>query len=572
MIGFDGVAKDSRSASWHLPVLQGLLPIDRARIAPDVVAGITLAAVGIPQAMGYAKIIGVPLILGLYTLLLPVLAFALFGSSRHLVVSADSATAAMVAAALITTATPAGSPKYIALTSLVALISAGMLLLARVFRLGFLADFLSRTVLVGFLTGVGLQVAAGQLHGVLGLEKGGSGLFGTLYFVFQHVQDIQASSLLISVTVLGLIVGFGRFVPRFPAALLAVVGMIVASACFHWGDLGVAVVGHVPGGLPRLGLPDVTWGDIPGVLEVAFSCFVVILAQSAATSRACATRYHDRFNENADLVGLCLANVAAGCSGTFVVNGSPTQTATVDEAGGRSQLAHLTAAAAIVLVLLSLTGPLSLLPEAVLASIVFFIGFKLMKFGAFAEIYRKSRDEFWIALITAATVVAVGVRQGILLALVLSLLEHVRRGYRPSTGVLLRDSMGHVETAPAAPGRMIQPGLVIYWFGGELYYANASFFAEEARRLASGAPSPVRWLAVSAGAISDLDYSAAAAIRELLQDLAKQGTRFAMARVSEGLREDLDRHGLTELIGAQNLFATVHECLDACRLQGDGEV
>ena len=449
-----------------LPILQGLLPWDRSGLGRDLLAGVTLAMVGLPQSMGYAKIIGVPVVLGLYTLLLPVVAFALFGSSRHLVVASDSATAAMVAATLITAATPAGSPQYIALTGLVALVAAGMLLLARLFRLGFLADFLSRTVLIGFLTGVGIQVAVGHLHGMVGLPKGGHGPFAKAHFLLDHAREIRVDSLLLSSGMVALIMILGHFAPRFPGALLAVVGAIAASAYLHLGERGLPLLGAVQAGLPHLGLPAVGWQDVAGVLEVAFSCSVVILAQSAATSRAYAVRYRETLSTNGDLLGLSMANLAAGLSGTFVVNGSPTQTATVDSAGGRSQVAHLVAAATVAVVLLLLTGPLGLLPEAALASIVFCIGLKLVKVGPLVEIFRKSPGEFWVALITAVTVVGVGVREGILLALVLSLLQHVKRGYRPPTAVILRDEHRHWRMEAAGPGKELLPGLVMYWFGG----------------------------------------------------------------------------------------------------------
>src|SRR6516165_9764681 len=199
-----------------LPFLQGLLPFDKARLGPDIMAGITLAALGIPEVMGYTKIIGTPVITGLYTLFLPVLVFALFGSSRHLVVSADSATAAMVAAGLASLSFTANTPRYIALTSLIGLMAAGILLLARILRLGFLADFLSRTVLVGFLSGVGVQVAIGQLHEMLGIEKGGHGFFRQLLFTFQHVSDTHLPSLFIALAALVIIVGFDTAAPRFP--------------------------------------------------------------------------------------------------------------------------------------------------------------------------------------------------------------------------------------------------------------------------------------------------------------------------------------------------------------------
>jgi sulfate permease, SulP family len=315
---------------------------------PDIVAGITLAALGIPEVMGYTKIIGTPVITGLYTLFLPVVVFAIFGSSRHLVVSADSATAAMVAAALTSLSFMANTPRYIELTSLIAIVVAAILFFARVLRLGFLADFLSRSVLVGFLSGVGVQVAVGELHDMLGIEKGGHGFLRQLLYTLEHLRDTHLPSLFIALATLAIIVFFELVAPRFPGALLAVIGMTAASAYLHWADRGVQVVGAVPSGLPHLGLPHVAHSDIIMVLPISLSCFIVILAQSAATSRAYALKYRDQFNQNVDLIGLSLANAAAGCSSTFVVNGSPTKTAMVDTADGRSQWSHLTTATVVL--------------------------------------------------------------------------------------------------------------------------------------------------------------------------------------------------------------------------------
>ncbi len=551
---------------WRVPLLQGLLPFDKSRLTPDILAGLTLAALGIPEVMGYAKIIGTPVITGLYTMLLPMLVFALFGSSRHLVVSADSATAAMVAAALTAMSMTAYTPEYVALTSLVALVAGGMLLLARVLRLGFLADFLSRTVLVGFLSGVGIQVAFGQLPGMLGLEKSGHGFIGQLSFTFQHLAETQLPYLFISLAVLAVIAAFEMFAPRFPGALLAVVGMILASAYFHWADRGIQLVGEVPGGLPRFGWPEITWSHVQMVLPISFSCFIVILAQSAATSRAYALRDRDAFNQNVDLVGLSFANVAAGCSGTFVVNGSPTKTAMVDTAGGRSQVSHLATAGMVLLVLLFFTKPLGLLPNAVLAAIVFVIGVKLFDHRGLAEIGRKKPREFGLAVATAATVVLVGVEPGILFALVVSLLQFVRRSYQPHTAVILHDAHDHWRMEPAVPGRMIEPGLVVYWFGAELFYANAGHFATEARRLALESPSPVRWLAIDASAISAVDFSAGKALKELQQDLTKHHVVLALTRVSDNLTRDLKRQELTRAIGENRIFVSRRGCVEAYRL------
>jgi SulP family sulfate permease len=557
------ISNQDSKTGWHprLPVLQGLLPLDKARLGPEIIAGVTLAALGIPEVMGYTKIIGTPVITGLYTLLLPVLMFALFGSSRHLVVSADSATAAMVAASLGSLAISADPSKYMALTSLVGLVAAVILLAARILRLGFLSDFLSRTVLVGFLSGVGVQVALGELHAMLGIEKGGNGFIGQMLFTFRHLPQTHPSSVFIALAVLATIVGFERLAPHFPGALVAVIATTAASALFHWSDRGIAVVGAVPSGLPRIGLPDVTWSDVQLVLPVAFSCFIVILAQSAATSRAYALQYREPFNEDVDLVGLSLANAAAGCSSTFVVNGSPTKTAILDAAGGRSQWSHLTTAMVVLLVLLFLTKPLSFLPDAVLAAIVFMIGVKLVDFKSLAEIRRSKSKEFAVALVTLGTVVFVGVEQGIILAMVLSLLQHVRRSYRPHTAVFVHDAADHWRLEDPIPGRMTEPGLVMFWFGADLFYANAAFFSERVRSLVAQSPSPVRWLAIDTTAITSIDFSASLALMELRQDLAEAG----VVLVFVSRHEEIARRDLMKLIGTERVFDSRRGCLEAYR-------
>jgi high affinity sulfate transporter 1 len=545
--------------------MQGLLPLDRAQLGPDILAGITLAALGIPEVMGYTKIIGTPIITGLYTLFLPVLVFAIFGSSRHLVVSADSATAAMVAAALTGLSFTTNTPRYVELTSLIALVTAAILLAGRILRLGFLADFLSRSVLVGFLTGVGVQVAGGELHEMLGIEKHGKGFLHQLYFTFQHLGETHLPTLFIALSVLAVIVGCEFLAPRIPGGLFAVVGMTAASAFLHWEARGIGVVGEVPSGLPHVGLPHFTMSDVYLVAPISFSCFIVILAQSAATSRAYALRYRDTFDQNADLVGLSLANAIAGCSGTFVVNGSPTKTAMVDTAGGRTQFSQVTTAAIVLMALLFLTRPLSFLPNAVLAAIVFHIGVKLIDYHGLAAIRRTAPGEFILGLITAATVVIFGVEQGIILAVVLSLLMHVRHSYRPHIGVIVRDEKEHWLLDDPVPGKLAEPGMVIFWFGAGLFYANVAFFAEQVRRIVHLQPSPLRWLVLDARAITELDYSAGQALKELYQDLSGMGIVLALIVVQARHQGYLERMGLADLIGANRIFATRHACIEAYR-------
>ena len=555
---------DTKNSGWHsLPIMQGLLPLNKLQVGSDIMAGITLAALGIPEVMGYTKIIGTPVITGLYTIFLPMVVFAVFGSSRHLVVSADSATAAMVFAALTALSFVANTPRYIELTSLIALVSGAILLLARILRLGFLADFLSRTVLVGFLTGVGVQVAIGQIHEMLGIEANGHGFLRQTLFTLWHLNETHLPSALIALTAVVVIVGFEFLAPRFPGALIAVVGMTAASAIRNWDGHGVRVVGEVPGGFPHLSVPHITFADVILVLPISFSCFIVILSQSAATSRAYALRYRENFSQNVDLVGLSLANIVAGCSSTFVVNGSPTKTAIVDSGGGRSQWAQLTTAGVTLLVLLFFTKPLSYLPNSVLAAIVFMIGVKLIDLRGLAEIRRVAPTEFLLALITAATVVFFGVEQGILLATVMSLLMHVRQGYRPNTGVIVRDSTDHWRIDDPIPGKEAEPGLVMFWFGGGLYYANAAFFAEQTRKLVYGSPAPVQWLVVDARAVTEVDFSAGHALLELFQDLRKAGVALALIVVPVRQPGVLERMGLLELIGSNRIFESRYECVQA---------
>jgi high affinity sulfate transporter 1 len=556
----------SKAGGLRLPVLQGVLPIKGAQVPAEVIAGITLAALAIPEVMGYTKIAGTPVITGLYTILIPMALFAIFGSSRHLVVGADSATAAILAAGLAGLAT-AGSAEYVALTALLAIMAAVFLIIARLIRLGFLADFLSRTVLVGFLTGVGIQVALGEISGMLGLPGGEHGPIHQIVGDWKQIGQTHFYTLAVAVAVLVVILGSKMVLKKIPGALIAVIGAIVVSWAVDLQSHGVSVLGKVPSGLPSLGLPhvDLSWGLIGKLLPTAFSIFVVILAQSAATSRAYAARYSERFSENVDLVGLALANLGAGLSGTFVVNGSPTKTQMVDSAGGHSQLAQITTIVIVLLVLLFLTGPLAYMPGAVLSAVVFLIGVALIDIKGLRKIYAEARSEFWVALITVAVVIFVGVEQGIILAMALSLLDHVRRGYRPKNTVVVKPEGGGWRTLPvASPGQFV-PGLLVYRFTHSMYYANAQSFSEEVLELVKGAEPPLSWFCIDADAIDDVDFSAAETLRSTYGVLKEQGIRLVFVMVWDDVKAELERHGLTELVGEDAFYATGDDLLNAYR-------
>ena len=551
---------------FRLPILQGVLPVNGSRIPGELTAGVTLAALAVPEVMGYTKIAGMPVITGLYTILIPMALFAIFGSSRHLVVGADSATAAMLAAGLVGVAA-SGSAEYVALAGILAMMAAAFLVIARIVRLGFLADFLSRTVLVGFLTGVGIQVALGQITGMLGAAGGRHGPFYQMLHDWQQFEQANLYVLGLSVTVLVVIVG-ARFVSmRIPAALIAVVAAIAASWALDLKSHGVQVLGVIPSGLPMPAWPQVDWSWqlLQKLMPTAFAMFIVILAQSAATSRAYAARYNERFSENTDLVGLGVANLGAGLTGTFVVNGSPTKTQMVDSAGGQSQLAQLFTTLIVLMVLLFLTAPLAYMPEAVLSSVVFLIGVELIDLKGMRKIYAERPWEFWVALTTTVVVVFWGVEQGIILAMLLSLLAHTRHGYRPKNAVVVTTDEGHWRTLPVSTPAQLAPGLLVYRFTHSMYYANAGLLAEQVLGLSKGAQPPLSWLCIDAAAVDDVDFSAAETLLSVAGLLRDQGIRLVFAVASNDVRSELERSGLTRLIGEDAYYATVGDVVNAYR-------
>ena len=498
---------------FRFPMLKGIVPIRRSQLPSEIMAGLTVAALAIPEVMGYTKISGTPVITGLYTLLVPMSLFALFGSSRHLVVGADSATAAILAAGLAGLAS-AGSVQYAALASFLALTVAGFLLLVRVTGLGFMADFLSRTVLIGFLTGIGIQIALSQIPGMLGLRGGGHDTLSTIQHAYQQIGEVNSSSLALTLIALVIIVVSKRISKRIPGALIAVIGAVAASAVLNL-PAHVHVLGSVPRGLPHIGLPEITlsWALAQKLFPTAFAMLVVILTQSAATSQAYAARYNERINENTDITGLALANLGAGLSGTFVVNGSPTKTQMLDSADGRSQLSLLVASFIVLLMLLFLTAPLAYLPEAVLSAVVFLIGIDLIDIRGMHRVHLERPREFWVALITAAIVVTVGVEQGIIMAMLLSLFSHTRHGYRPKNLLIVPDQSGGWKTCPIDSKAQMCPGLMIYRFNHGMYYANAGLLEEQITMLVKEATPALTWFCIDAAAVDDVDFSAAETLR-----------------------------------------------------------
>ena len=462
-------------------LFRGLRPIQRTAAVHDALAGIVMAAMDIPQVLGYSKIAGMPVVTGLYSLLLPLVAFAAFGSSRYLVVAADSATAAIFADGVSGTATSGGA-QYIALACIVAVLTAVILLLARLLQLGFIADFLSRTVLVGFLTGVGFQVGISVLSEMFGVPVDSRRPVVQLWEVGRSLPRANLPTVLLSVSVLAFVLLLRHFAPKVPGALVAVAGAIAASAAWNFAGHGIATIGPVVGGLPHLGLMallslrGMNRKEVELLLTVSASCAVMILTQSAATARIYAAKHYETVDENLDLYGLSAANAAAALSGGFVVNGSPTQTAMMEDAGGRSQLAQVATAVVVGVVLLFLTGPLQHLPTCVLGAMVFLVALRLIDLAELRNIRSESPQEYALAVMTAVVVVLVGVEEGIVLAMLVSLARVVRHDYHPHSGVLRGKSGRKLEiSVPAAPrcGDRTRAGALPVWRGTFLCQCRA---------------------------------------------------------------------------------------------------
>lgn len=551
--------------AWPIP--RGMRGYRLARLRGDAIAGLTLAAVAIPEVMGYTTITKTPVVTGLYTLMLPAIAFALLGSSRLLAVGADSATAAVLTAGLAgsgLSGSQPGSGRWLALCGLTAVVTGALLLAARAARLGFLGNFLSAPVLIGFLSGVGVRVASEQLPALIGVRPGQGNWLDQQRAVVAQLGQVSWPTLGYGAATVGTIVVLLALAPKVPGAIVAVAGSLVVAAATDASARGVAVVGQVSGGLPGFSLPDVSLGDVGGVLATASACAFVIIAQSAATSRSVARRHGETADVDRDLIGLAAANLVAGLSGSFVVNGSPTKTRVLDLSGASSQVANLVVAVATGTLLLAGTGIVAGLPSSVLAGIVLVVGLGLIDLRGLGAIWRRRRGEFAVALVTAAAVVVIDVGVAIVVAIALSLATVIARQYNAPAFVLVPRPGGY-DYRSAEPGVRSEPGLVVFRFDAPLFFANASAFAAKAEQVVSRPQGRVAWFVLDCAGITDIDYSAGLVLDELIGFLHARGIHVILARAEPALLETLRRDGLLSELDAENIFPDLDAAIASFR-------
>lgn len=510
----------------------------------DIVAGVTVAAIAIPESLGYATIVGLPVQTGLYCALLPAILFAVVASSRQLVVGADSATAALVAAGA-TAVAAVGTDAYAGAVAVLGLLTAAMLLLMALARLGFLADLISRPVLTGFLAGVGVSLVIGKLPGVLGLDVSGT-TWQKLVGTIEQLPDANPASALLGLGVVLVMVGAVRLPARVPAALFAVVAFSLVGVVIGAAGRGVAMVGALPPGLPSIEIPSIESGELARLAATAASIAVVVLAQSAAVARSFAQKNGYRVDTNADLVGLSAANAGSALTGGFAINGSPPRTAAGDSAGSHSQMVNVVMALVIAAVLLFASGLFAYVPEPVLDAVVLGIGIHLVNVRELRCVGQTRRVELWIAVLALVVVAFVGVEQGVLLAVLVSLLERARHQYRPSDEVLVSPGViGERERARLSdvPPELLA-SVLAYRFGASLIFANAERFDERIRGLVEQAEQPVRTVVIDAGAMTDIDVTGAEVLSRLATDLAGADIRVVLTDLSPSAARTLQRAGV----------------------------
>lgn len=536
-------------------LLEGMRPFASVDLPRDVLAGVTLAALAIPSCLGYARIAGMPVVTGLYTLLLPLIAFAVFGASRSLVVAADSSTAAIMAAAMVAMAIP-GSPDYVSLAGTLALFTGVLLLVARWLRLGFLADFLAQSALVGFLAGTGIHIVFGELADLAGAQRPHA-VLPSLGSVAAWIGSIPLAGVATFGITLGALLVLGRLVPRFPGALVVVILATAASGLFDLASQGVATIGSFARGLPTLGLPTVSFDRVSLLATCTVSVFVVAIAKSSAVARSFANRHRQHSDTDGDVSGLAAANLAASISGAFVVSGSATKTEMVDAAGGRSQVAHLTTAMVVAIVLVFFTQWLAFLPLPSLSAIVFLAGTELIDVATLRALAKRQRDEFVIAAVTALVVLTLGLIEAVAFALVASLVDYVRRTYQPRAYALRRVGPGQWERADAASVPAAGERVAGYRFEASLFYANSTRFSEDVASLAAAPGAALRAILVDASGIDTLDFTSATMLQDLCARLADRHVVLALAAPHDALRQEIARYGLDAGPTALQLFPSL---------------
>jgi sulfate permease, SulP family len=547
------------------PVTETLPRYPKRSLRRDLIAGVTVAALALPAGMAYAQLAGLSPIAGLYGLLLPVIAYVALGSSRQLIVGPEGALAVMVAAALGPMA-GGDSTLYAELAAILALLVGAIYLAAWVIRLGWVADYFSRAVLVGYLHGVAVVLIVGQLAKLTGVKITAQDPLPQLAHFFTHLDEISVTTLAVALVSIGILLVLRTTLPKIPAALVVVVLGIAAAAAFNLSNHGVADVGTIPSGLPSLRVPTAPWHYVWDLLPDALGIFAVGFADSILTARSFAGRHGQHVRANQELLASGVANAAAGFSQSFPVGASGSRTAVNDQMGGRTQFVGLISAAVIAVILLFLTGPVALLPKSCLGAIIVMAAIGLIEPDAWRDLWSAGRRQVLIAGVTTIGVIGFGVLKALIVAVVLSIVDVVARTRQPHDAVLgwveRLDRYADVATHPSA---RVTPGVMVYRLDERLIFTSVSYVKGRIHEAVNGTPTKTQFLVFDAESVNNIDASGVDMLEGLHASLAKDGIGLVIARLKGPTAMQFESTGLTTLISQENFFGSVRDAVVACK-------
>jgi high affinity sulfate transporter 1 len=551
-----------------VPGLQAISSYRREWLAKDIVAGVVLTTLLVPQGMAYAELAGLPPITGLYTSILCLLGYAVFGPSRILVLGPDSSLGPMIAATILPLIAAKGDPaRAVALASMLALMVGAIMALGAVAKLGFIADLISKPTMIGYLNGLALTILVGQLPKLFGFKVEAEGFIGDVAGFVKGLANGEAVAAAAAVGIAGIVVilVLQRWLPKVPAVLIMVVLAIASTTVFSLADHGVSLVGVLPQGFPPLTIPHVRLSDLAPLLAGAVGIVLVSLADTISTASAFAARTGQEINGNGEMIGIAAANLAAGLFQGFPVSTSGSRTAVAERAGAKTQLTGVVGAALIILMIVLIPGLFRNLPQPALAAVVITASLSLADIPGTARLWRQRRVEFLLSIAAFLGVVLLGVLPGIAIAVGLSILNVFRRAWWPYDTQLGRvEGVAGYHDVHSYPQAEHLPGLVIYRFDGPLFFANAKTFRDEVRRMARADPPPT-WILIAAEPMTDVDTTASDVLEELDEALNEQGISLVFAELKDPVRRKIERYGLTRTISPQHFFPTIESAVAAFR-------
>ena len=557
-----------------VPGFRAVTSYRREWLVKDIVAGVVLTTLLVPQGMAYAELAGLPAITGLYTSILCLLGYAVFGPSRILVLGPDSSLGPMIAATIAPLVVAGGDPdRAVALASVLALITGAIMVLAAVAKLGFIADLLSKPTMIGYMNGLALTILIGQLPKLLGFSVDAQGPIAELVETVKGIAngDVVPAAAVLGIAGVALILLLNRWLPAVPSVLVMVVLAIAAAAVFDLADRGVDLVGTLPKGFPPLTIPDVKASDLGVLFAGALGISLVSLADTISTASSFAARTGQEIRGNQEMIGIGAANLAAGLFQGFPVSCSGSRTAVAERAGAKSQLTGVVGAGLIILMLVLVPGLFQDLPQPALAAVVITAALSLADLPGTARLWRQRRAEFMLSIAAFLGVALLGVLPGIAIAVALSIFNVFRRTWWPYETVLGRvDGLAGYHDVRSYPRAAHLPGLVIVRFDAPLIFANATTFRDQIRKLATAEPRP-RWILLAAEPLTDVDTTAADMLEDLDQDLNDHGTSLVFAELKDPVRRKIERYGLDHSFEPGHFFPTIEAAVTAFRAETGAE-